>query len=129
MALYKCATCNQFETINLFTPEACSGCGGRMILQIDPEQRPRFDFLSTPQHAWLLVHRSIFERLGLSLANLSPASRISPNGTIALAEEPDAKRFMDCWQDRHGSISIHENRFSTGIIADWPCARVVTTTT
>ena len=121
MARYKCSNCDRHETINLFTPEVCSSCGGRMILQIDPERRPRFDFLSTPSEAWLLVHRSIFERLGLSLDTLSGGSRVSNSGTLALIEDPDAIRFMDLWCAREGSISINENHFNPKIVFDWPC--------
>ena len=120
MADYQCTRCDAFEIVERFTPDACSICGGTLALQETLDTNLRFDFVSTPHNAWLLVHRTTFEHLGLSIDALSSTSRLSPAGTLALAEEPDAIRFMDFWQSRYGPVPINEHPFGTNVIADWP---------
>ena len=123
MARFQCATCDRVETINLFTPEACSSCGGSMVLIKEPEETPRFDFLSTPNEAWLVVPKDAFCAMGMSIASLNDASRLSPGGALALAEDPDAIRFMDLWQAANGPVALNENPYSVAVIAEWQSAR------
>lgn len=81
-----------------------------------------FDFISTPEDAWLLVPEHLLLELIPDFAPASASTRRSAARVFALAEEPDAIRFMDAWQNKHGSITVRENPYSIAFVADWPAA-------
>ena len=80
----------------------------------------KFDFIATPDHAFLLVPENAMDTVNIDADELSDSTKRSRARVFALAEEPDAILFMDRWQARFGPIKIAENRVEMSVIADWP---------
>lgn len=78
-----------------------------------------FDFIATPEQAFLLVPENAMHTVNINAADLSDSTKRSRARVFALAEEPDAILFMDRWQARFGTIKIAENRLKMSVIAGW----------
>ena len=51
MAMYQCTNCNAVETIEAFTPEACSSCGGKLSSR-SSQNEPR-EVVYNDTQSWL----------------------------------------------------------------------------
>ena len=121
MHQYKCTSCEAVETLNNH-PDCCSYCRGHMA-PVDCDaitDLHLFDFISTPEEAWLLVPRHALASVNIEPDQLSKASRCSRAQIYALCEEEDAIPFMDRWQIRFGIINIRENVLSPNVVEGWP---------
>jgi len=121
MQQFKCTGCGAVETLR-FYPDCCSYCRG-YLARIDndtTQDSAKFDFISTPNEAWLLVSQSALDTVNIDPDQLSHTSLRSRAKIYALAEVEDAIAFMDRWQARFGIINIRENVVAPNVISDWP---------
>ena len=121
MHQYQCTSCEAVRTMHK-QPDCCPYCHGHMrhINGHAKFNNPGFDFVSTPEHAWLLVPRHALASVNIEPDQLSKASRRSRAQIYALCEEEDAIPFMDRWQTRFGIINIRENVLSPNVVVGWP---------
>ncbi len=121
MRQFKCTTCNAVETLRM-KPDCCSFCRGFMA-ELDSEgddsTNPPFDFVGTPEQAWLLVTKTALDAVNITPNDLSHGTLRSRADIYALREDDDATDFMDRWQKRYGIINIRENALSPKILSDW----------
>ena len=121
MRQFTCTSCSAVETLRM-KPDCCSFCRGFMAevySEDDTNANPPFDFISTPEQAWLLVAQTALDQVNIQPDELSHETLRSRAHIYALCKDADAKTFMDRWQNRFGIINIRENALSPKILSGW----------